>query len=129
MATLTEVHTRPLVYLREKTGPIKVEDEVPAVDLSSIPLPPPTKQPEVLSVDQGTPDHHVPRDPRLIRLTGVHPFNVEPPLTSLFNEGTAFPVFGAQYQTQSLCSQHSRVPDLTRVVLCSKPWPRSIRQR
>ncbi|KAJ5135396.1 Eukaryotic molybdopterin oxidoreductase [Penicillium bovifimosum] len=42
---------------------------------------------EILDVDKGTPDEHVPRDPRLIRLTGVHPFNVEPPLTALYNEG------------------------------------------
>lgn len=56
--------------------------------LPDIPLPPPSKAlTEVLSVDKDTPDYHVPRDPRLIRLTGVHPFNVEPPLTTLFNEG------------------------------------------
>jgi nitrate reductase (NAD(P)H) len=53
-----------------------------------IPLPPPSSQPtEILSIDKPTPDFHVPRDPRLIRLTGVHPFNVEAPLTTLFNEG------------------------------------------
>jgi nitrate reductase (NAD(P)H) len=53
-----------------------------------IPLPPPTTIPtQVLDVDVKTPDAHVPRDPRLIRLTGVHPFNVEAPLTELFNEG------------------------------------------
>ena len=57
-------------------------------ELMSFLLPPPTTNPtEVLSVDQKTPDAHVPRDPRLIRLTGVHPFNVEAPLTNLFNEG------------------------------------------
>ncbi|OAX81760.1 hypothetical protein ACJ72_03896 [Emergomyces africanus] len=54
----------------------------------NIPLPPPSKEPtEVLDIDRDTPDRHVPRDPRLIRLTGVHPFNVEPPLTSLYDEG------------------------------------------
>ena len=54
----------------------------------SIPLPPPSKAPtQVLDVDRNTPDAHVPRDPRLIRLTGVHPFNVEAPLTDLYNEG------------------------------------------
>lgn len=37
--------------------------------------------------DKKTPDSHVPRDARLIRLTGVHPFNVEPPLSDLFNDG------------------------------------------
>ena len=58
--------------------------------LPDIPLPPPSKAPtEILSVDRDTPDNHVPRDPRLIRLTGVHPFNVEPPLTTLFKEGTS----------------------------------------
>ena len=53
-----------------------------------LPQPPPTAAPtKVLDVDHRTPDSHVPRDPRLIRLTGVHPFNVEAPLSALFNEG------------------------------------------
>ncbi|MCJ1301570.1 hypothetical protein MMC08_004371 [Hypocenomyce scalaris] len=57
-------------------------------DEVEIPLPPPSKIPTtVLDVDKKTPDSHVPRDPRLIRLTGVHPFNVEAPLSALFNEG------------------------------------------
>ena len=42
---------------------------------------------EVLDIDKKTPDSHVPRDPRLIRLTGVHPFNVAPPLGALFKQG------------------------------------------
>jgi nitrate reductase (NAD(P)H) len=51
-------------------------------------LPPPSKAPlDVLKEDEKTPDSHVPRDPRLIRLTGIHPFNVEPPLSSLYDEG------------------------------------------
>lgn len=51
-------------------------------------LPPDSAPPtEVLEVDKKTPDGWVPRDPRLIRLTGVHPFNVEAPLTALYNEG------------------------------------------
>jgi nitrate reductase (NAD(P)H) len=51
-------------------------------------LPPPTSIPsQVLDVDKVTPDAHVARDPRLIRLTGVHPFNVEAPLTDLYKEG------------------------------------------
>jgi hypothetical protein len=63
--------------------------DVPA--LPDIPLPPPSRAPdEVLSLDRETPDHHVPRDQRLIRLTGVHPFNAEAPLTDLFNEGVCF---------------------------------------
>jgi len=53
-----------------------------------IPLPPPSSPPtEVLEVDKKTPDGWLPRDPRLIRLTGVHPFNVEAPLSALYNEG------------------------------------------
>ena len=57
-------------------------------DEVKVPLPPPTTQPtETLDLDRKTPDSHVPRDPRLIRLTGAHPFNVEAPLSALFNEG------------------------------------------
>lgn len=51
-------------------------------------LPPQPKATQsVLPEDLKTPDAHVSRDPRLIRLTGVHPFNVEAPLTDLWNEG------------------------------------------
>ena len=54
----------------------------------SIPLPPDSVDPtEILAVDAASPDKHVPRDPRLIRLTGNHPFNCEAPLTDLFNAG------------------------------------------
>ncbi|KAK3670365.1 hypothetical protein LTR78_009718 [Recurvomyces mirabilis] len=53
-----------------------------------IALPPPTSPPiAVLEPDKKTPDGWLPRDPRLIRLTGVHPFNVEAPLSDLYNEG------------------------------------------
>ncbi|PHH58830.1 hypothetical protein CDD81_4351 [Ophiocordyceps australis] len=41
----------------------------------------------VLPQDVKTPDSHVARDARLIRLTGTHPFNVEPPLSDLFDQG------------------------------------------
>ncbi|KAE8443841.1 hypothetical protein EG329_001348 [Mollisiaceae sp. DMI_Dod_QoI] len=52
------------------------------------PLPPPSSPPtEILPEDLRTPDNHVPRDPRLIRLTGIHPFNVEAPLSALYDEG------------------------------------------
>ena len=51
-------------------------------------LPPPTTVPtEVLELDGNTPDSHVRRDPRLVRLTGAHPLNVEAPLRTLFDEG------------------------------------------
>lgn len=52
------------------------------------PLPPRSKPDnKVLPEDLKTPDSHVVRDPRLIRLTGIHPFNVEAPLSELFDEG------------------------------------------
>lgn len=89
MATVTQVQTDASVskLYPLKTGQITVE-ELPAPTLPDVPLPPPSKNPtQILNVDQGTPDEHVPRDPRLLRLTGVHPFNVEPPLTTLFKEG------------------------------------------
>ena len=41
-------------------------------------LPPKTENPtKVLECDEKTPDAHVPGDKKLIRLTGVHPFNCE----------------------------------------------------
>jgi hypothetical protein len=61
---------------------------LPTPEEPNVPLPPPSVNPTaILDADKGTPDSHVPRDPRLIRLTGVHPFNTEPPLTPLYNEG------------------------------------------
>ncbi|KAF7360347.1 Nitrate reductase [Mycena venus] len=51
-------------------------------------LPPPSNGPtQALEIDQKTPDSHVFRDPRMIRLTGAHPFNAEAPLTALLREG------------------------------------------
>lgn len=51
-------------------------------------LPPLTRIPNhVLHEDRNTPDSHVPRDARLVRLTGNHPFNAEAPLSELFTEG------------------------------------------
>ncbi|KAJ5188391.1 Eukaryotic molybdopterin oxidoreductase [Penicillium cf. griseofulvum] len=81
--TITESET-----ISFKNPQITVEDIIPTPGEPDIPLPPPSKNPvDILEVDKGTPDNHVPRDPRLIRLTGVHPFNVEPPLTALYKEG------------------------------------------
>ncbi|KAJ5331467.1 Eukaryotic molybdopterin oxidoreductase [Penicillium atrosanguineum] len=61
---------------------------LPTPEEPNVPLPPPSVNPTaILDVDKGTPDSHVARDPRLIRLTGVHPFNTEPPLTALYKEG------------------------------------------
>jgi nitrate reductase (NAD(P)H) len=102
--TLTQVRTdkAPSIPRTLKSAQIKVEeqeissphtpDTPDSLDTPDIPLPPPSKEPsEILSIDKATPDSHVPRDPRLIRLTGVHPFNVEAPLTPLFKEGTLDP--------------------------------------
>ncbi|KAJ6120699.1 Eukaryotic molybdopterin oxidoreductase [Penicillium sp. IBT 18751x] len=62
--------------------------DLPTPEEPNVPLPPPSISPTgILDLDKGTPDCHVPRDPRLIRLTGVHPFNTEPPLTALYQEG------------------------------------------
>lgn len=55
---------------------------------SRYPLPPTRTPPtDILKEDLKTPDNHVPRDSRLIRLTGIHPFNVEAPLSALYDEG------------------------------------------
>lgn len=96
MGVMTEeehVHLRRTEGDLPPTPPETVVDgddstSVDTKDLLAFPLPPPTTVPaKVLDVDQKTPDAHVPRDPRLIRLTGVHPFNVEAPLSDLYNEG------------------------------------------
>lgn len=62
-------------------------DRSPVSELKPYPLPPRIAPKDVLPEDIRTPDSHVKRDHRLIRLTGVHPFNVEAPLTELFDEG------------------------------------------
>ncbi|PNS16850.1 Sulfite oxidase [Sphaceloma murrayae] len=70
------------------TPPESIHSDGDKSDPHNFPMPAPRKPPtEVLEVDKKTPDGWLPRDPRLIRLTGVHPFNVEGPLTELFNEG------------------------------------------
>ncbi|KAI1124931.1 nitrate reductase [Nemania abortiva] len=59
-----------------------------ARNLPPYPLPPKSRSDNtVLAEDVRTPDNHVVRDPRLIRLTGIHPFNVEAPLSDLYDEG------------------------------------------
>jgi hypothetical protein len=75
-------------YAYVKDSASSKSEETLVTEPSDIPLPPPSNPPnEILSLDKDTPDNHVPRDSRLIRLTGAHPFNVEPPLTDLFDEG------------------------------------------
>ncbi|KAK1456851.1 hypothetical protein CMEL01_16208 [Colletotrichum melonis] len=62
-------------------------DEVIVEGPRTYPLPPKSRVNKVLTEDLKTPDSHVTRDPRLIRLTGLHPFNVEAPLSELYDEG------------------------------------------
>ena len=84
-------HSRAIVKRHDELPPSPPQTEENVSESSDevdIPLPPPTTIPtQTLEVDKKTPDAHVRRDPRLIRLTGVHPFNVEAPLSALFNEG------------------------------------------
>jgi len=42
--------------------------------------------------DKGTPDDWIPRHPSMVRLTGRHPYNVEPPLSMLLDQGFITPV-------------------------------------
>lgn len=89
MTTIAQVQETPLPEIYQLKASQTSADDLSSSNPPDIPLPPPSKElTEILSVDKGTPDEHVPRDPRLIRLTGVHPFNVEPPLTDLYKEGT-----------------------------------------
>ena len=94
--SLQDGHSQDILRKHEELPPTPPKSEDSCSERSvvsedvggEIPLPPPTSAPtEVLDVDKKTPDAHVPRDPRLIRLTGTHPFNVEAPLQALFNEG------------------------------------------
>ncbi|EEH06512.1 nitrate reductase [Histoplasma capsulatum G186AR] len=93
MESIMRLEDFPTVLIQKKSlvphisqQPAHAEKGAPRA--AYIPLPPPSKEPtEILDIDKDTPDKHVPRDPRLIRLTGIHPFNVEPPLTSLYDEG------------------------------------------
>jgi hypothetical protein len=95
-----------------------VEDIIPSPAEPDIPLPPPSKSPvDILEADKGTPDNHVPRDSRLIRLTGVHPFNVEPPLTDLFKEGMPVPN-NLRTGSKTKCT---RLSYISGIILCAKP--------
>jgi len=62
-------------------------EEVEADEPKTYPLPPKSRANSVLDEDAKTPDSWVERDSRLIRLTGIHPFNVEAPLSDLYEEG------------------------------------------
>lgn len=80
-ASLVSTSSLPLHFTQ---SPLTAINE----NLADVPLPP-SRPPvsNVLDKDRETPDSHVTRDSRLIRLTGVHPFNAEAPLTKLYQEG------------------------------------------
>ncbi|KAG7891951.1 hypothetical protein KL907_003299 [Ogataea polymorpha] len=63
-------------------------------DITELPFPVRQDSPltEVLPTDLKTKDNFVARDPDLLRLTGSHPFNSEPPLTKLYDSGFLTPV-------------------------------------
>ncbi|KAI9762038.1 MAG: adenyl-nucleotide exchange factor sse1 [Chaenotheca gracillima] len=99
----------------------------------SFPLPPPSTVPKkVLDIDKNTPDGHVARDPRLIRLTGAHPLNVEAPLSALFNEGflTSPELFYVRNHGPVPQVRNEEVPDWEFSVegLVEKPITISLRQ-
>ena len=54
---------------------------------------------EIDSRDAATPDKWVPRHPRLVRLTGRHPFNCEPPLPDLMERGFITPTALRKHNT------------------------------
>jgi len=93
--TTTDIATKEeALQLRRVTGdlpptpPESIHDGGEKPSTTDYPLPPPSSRPtEVLETDKKTPDNWLPRDPRLIRLTGAHPFNSEAPLSDLYNEG------------------------------------------
>merc|ERR1719460_2173589 len=57
--------------------------------------------------DVGTPDEWVPRHKDLVRLTGRHPFNCEPPLPALMEQGFLTPA------SLHYVRNHGAVPKLT----------------
>ena len=116
--TSQDKHSQDILRKHEQLPPTPPQSDESSSDQSlhsedaevDIPLPPPTNPPtEVLEIDKKTPDAHVPRDPRLIRLTGTHPFNVEAPLQALFNEGflTSPELFYVR--------NHGAVPDVSEI--------------
>ena len=57
--------------------------------------------------DKKTPDNWVPRHPELIRLTGKHPFNCEPPLEKLFEQGFLTPPSLHYVRNHGYCPKRS----------------------
>ncbi|CAM9791278.1 unnamed protein product [Ascophyllum nodosum] len=70
-------------------------------------LPPKAEVTDIDPRDKGTPDDWVPRHPELVRLTGRHPFNVEPPIWRITDYGFISP--SALHYVRN----HGAVPQIT----------------
>ena len=82
------VHLRRVSADFPPTPPDSESDTESKTASTDFALPPPSHPPtEIDPLDHKTPDGWLPRDSRLIRLTGAHPFNSEAPLTALYDEG------------------------------------------
>ena len=62
--------------------------------------------PEVDDRDKGTPDAWIPRHPDLVRLTGKHPFNCEPPIGQMLDQGFITPI------SLHYVRNHGKCPDI-----------------
>lgn len=73
-------------------------------DLPSVPQSPDSAI--VLEADKATPDNWVPRDERMVRLTGKHPFNSECKLEDLYDQGFLTP--SSLFYVRRIASSFSR---------------------
>ncbi|CDF34669.1 unnamed protein product [Chondrus crispus] len=62
---------------------------------------------EVDDRDKNSPDNWIPRHPDLVRLTGKHPFNCEPPIGKLLKQGFITPVSLHYVRNHGKCPQMS----------------------
>ena len=79
-------------------------------ELLKLKLPQITSNLEFLQIDKATPDYHVRRDERMIRLTGIHPFNSEAPLDVLRDQGFLTP------QNLFFVRNHGAVPQVNQEI-------------
>lgn len=92
-STMTQGFRDPGLRASKSVAPVNQPGtEPPSIGVpQGLPVPPRRAVvPTVLDKDKNTPDSHVARDGRMIRLTGVHPFNAEAPPASLYSDGTLF---------------------------------------
>jgi nitrate reductase (NAD(P)H) len=124
----------PTPPLSEHNGSDKADTEsLPECKTVDFPLPPLSLEPsEVLELDKKTPDGWLARDPRLIRLTGVHPFNVEAPLSNLYDQGflTSPELFYVRNHGQVPRVKEEEIPDWEFTVegMVENPLTLSLRQ-